>query len=62
MLYSRFCIELKFLVKWLDSDLDNFKGVRTGREQTCTLSRNLVLKAVIVISSVLGFGLFTYDL
>ena len=47
---------------WLDSDFDKFKGVRTGREQTYTLSINLVLKVVIVISSVLGFGLCTYAL
>ena len=39
-IYSRFRIELKFLVKWLDSDLDKFKVVKIGREQTYTILEN----------------------
>ena len=54
-IYSRFRIELNFPVKWLYSDLDKFKGVKTGREQTCTLSTKLVLITTKIISSVFGF-------
>ena len=54
-IYSRFRIELKFPVKWLDSDFDKFKGVKTGREQTCILPRNLVLIVVKIIRGVFGF-------
>ena len=61
-IYSRFRIDLNFPVMCLYYDFDKFKGVRTGREQTCTLSRNLVLKVVIVISSVSGFEPCTYAL
>ena len=49
-------------MKWLDSDLNKFKGVKTGREQTCPLLENLVLQTVRIISSFLGFGLYTYTL
>ena len=42
-------------MKWLYSDLDKFKGVKTGREQTCTLSTKLVLITTKIISSVFGF-------
>ena len=46
----------------LYSDFDKYKCVKTDREQTSILLENLVLKAVIFISSVLGFGLCTYAL
>ena len=46
---------MKFLVKWLDSDLDKFKGVKTGREQTDTILEKLVLITAKIISSVFGF-------
>ena len=61
-IYSRFRIELNFLVKLLDSDLDKFKGVKTGREQTCTLLGNLVLTVMRIINRVSGFEPCTYAL
>ena len=51
-IYLRFRIELNFLVMWSISNFDKFKGVKTGREQTCILLWNLVLKVVKIISSV----------
>ena len=53
-IYSRFRIELNFPVMCLYYDFDKYKGVKTGCEQTCILLGNLVSKAVIVISSVIG--------
>ena len=61
-IYSRFRIELNFPEIWSYFDFDKFKGVRTGREQTCILSRNSVSIVVKIISSVSGFGLCTYAL
>ena len=60
--YPRFRIELNFPVTWLNSEFDKFKGVKTGRDQTCTLLRKIGIGVLRIISSVLGFELCTYAL
>ena len=44
-------------MKYLDSELDKFKGVKTGREQIDTILEKLVLITAKIISSVFGFRL-----